>query len=240
VLRLGEGDKLPSLPAVDVGDSDRLEAGHWLIALGDPPGAEKDLAVGVVASAPGRQCYQQEMSATRVQSSLAIADRARGGPVIDIHGRVVGLSVGEPRAADAAGRPSSTASFVLPINLVLNLYEALKVAQSTRSPWIGISVLELERAAARRDAAKPAAALPTSGVAIDDVFTPSPAATAGVRPGDFLLELGGHRVASVGDFQKWMYVLGIGAKVELGLVRDGVPLRVEVTIEARPPSATTS
>jgi serine protease Do len=87
---------------------------------------------------------------------------------------------------------------------------------------------------------KPSAALPVNGIGIDDVFVPSPAASAGVKPGDFLVELGGHAIQSVGDFQKWMYVMGIGTKVELGLVRDGQPMRVTVTIEARPPEATNS
>ena len=168
-----------------------------------------------------------------------LPERALGGPVVDIQGRVVGLSVGEPRGA--APPPGSAANgHVLPINLVLNLYEALKVAHSTRSPWIGISVLELDRMLKRAAKEKPASALPVNGIGIDDVFVPSPAASAGVKPGDFLVELGGHAIQSVGDFQKWMYVMGIGTKVELGLVRDGQPMRVTVTIEARPPEATNS
>jgi len=240
VLQLGEPDAAsgtaPFAPAlVELGDAERLAVGHWLLALGDPPGAEQNLAVGIVAAPPARQCYQQEISATRLQSSLVIPERARGGPVVDIQGRVVGLSVGEPRAAPGA----SAAGHVLPINLVLNLYEALKIAHSTRSPWIGVSVLELDRVAAARDPEKPAPALPVNGVGIDDVFVPSPAAAAGVRTGDFLVELGGHPVQSVADFQKWMYVNGIGKKVELGLLRDGKPVRVSVTIEARPAEATT-
>lgn len=256
VLQLGEPDAAsgtaPFAPAlVELGDAERLAVGHWLLALGDPPGAEQNLAVGIVAAPPARQCYQQEISATRLQSSLVIPERARGGPVVDIQGRVVGLSVGEPRVAagaTAAGGASSSgatsaganpAGHVLPINLVLNLYEALKIAHSTRSPWIGVSVLELDRVAAARDPEKPAPALPVNGVGIDDVFVPSPAAAAGVRTGDFLVELGGHPVQSVADFQKWMYVNGIGKKVELGLLRDGKPLRVSVTIEPRPPEATT-
>jgi serine protease Do len=159
--------------------------------------------------------------------------------VVDIEGRVVGLAIGEPRTA-APLPGNAAAGRVLPINLALNLFEALKVAHSTRSPWLGISVLELDRMRKRVAADEPAAALPVNGIGIDDVFVPSPAAAAGVKPGDFLVELGGHPVQSVGDFQKWMYVLGIGTKVELGLVRDGQPLRVTATIEARPPEATTS
>lgn len=241
VLRIAEPSDGTSQtpPPVQLGDSERLAVGHWLLALGDPPGAEQTLAVGIVAAPPARQCYQQELSATRVQSSLVIPERALGGPVVDIRGRVVGLGVGEPRgAAPPAG--SAATGHVLPINLVLNLYEALKVAHSTRSPWIGISVLELDRMLKRSAATGPAAAMPVNGIGIDDVFVPSPAASAGVKPGDFLVELGGHPIQSVGDFQKWMYVMGIGAKVELGIVRDGQPLRVTVTIEPRPPEATNS
>ena len=229
-----------SPPPVALGDSDRLAIGQWVLALGDPPGNEQTFAVGIVSAPPVRQCYQQELSATRVQSSLAIPERALGGPVVDIQGRVVGLGVGEPRgAAPPPGSPGT--GHVLPINLVLNLYEALKVAHSTRSPWIGVSVLELDRVAKRAAADHaPAAAMPVNGIGIDDVFAPSPAAAADVKPGDFLVEMGGRAIQSVGDFQKWLYVLGIGTRVELGLLRDGQPLRVTVTIEARPAEATTS
>lgn len=241
VLRIAEPSDGTSQqpPAARLGDSERLAIGHWLLALGDPPGAEQTLAVGIVAASPARQCYQQELSATMIQSSLVIPERALGGPVVDIEGRVVGLAIGEPRTA-APIPGNAAAGRVLPINLALNLFEALKVAHSTRSPWLGISVLELDRMRERVAADRPAAALPVNGIGIDDVFVPSPAAAAGVKPGDFLVELGGHPIQSVGDFQKWMYVLGIGTKVELGLVRDGQPVRVSATIEARPPEATTS
>src|SRR5262249_48162624 len=79
---------------------------------------------------------------------------------------------------------------------------------------------------------------PPTGVYIDDVFTPSPAAGAGVRPGDFLVALGGHQLFSVGDFQTWLYVLGIGTQAELDLLRDGKPMRVVAPIEARPDAGT--
>jgi hypothetical protein len=60
-----------------------------------------------------------------------------------------------------------------------------------------------------------------------------------VRPGDFLVGLGGHRLLSVADFQTWLYVLGVGAQAELELVRDGQPMKVVAPIEVRPESATT-
>ena len=234
VLRIGDLPKAIDAAPLEIADSDRVQVGHWLIALGDPPGAEKTFSVGVVSAPPERQCYQAQISATRLQSSLAVPPGGQGGPVVDIHGQVVGMVVG--------GAPDgSPTAHVLPVNLVWNLYEALKVAQSRRSPWIGVSVLELPLLRKRLEGqpAKTKATIPMTGVYIDDVFDPSPASRVGVRPGDFLVALGGHKLLSVADFQTWLYVLGIGKEVQLDLARDGTPMQVRATIEVRPENATT-
>jgi S1-C subfamily serine protease/mono/diheme cytochrome c family protein len=233
VLRIAGAVPEPP-PALELADSDRVETGHWVIGLGDPPGPDRSFAVGLIASAPQRQCYQAELSATRLQSSLIVPPAALGGPVVDIQGQVVGISV---RQEAEPGSPPETS--ILPINLVVTLLEALKVSHSERSPWIGVSVLELPVVRQRLGAKAAQAHIPPTGVQIDDVFDPSPASRAGVRPGDFLVGLGGHPVFAVGDFQTWLYVAGIGTPVDLELVRDGQPMRVSVTIDARPPSATT-
>ncbi len=109
------------------------------------------------------------------------------------------------------------------------------MSQSHRSPWLGISVLEPALVRRRPEAAS--VTIPPTGVYIDDVFDPSPASRAGVRPGDFLLALSGHELRSVGDFQTWLYELGIGTEVKLRLLRDGAPLEIVASIEVRPESA---
>jgi S1-C subfamily serine protease len=240
VLRLALPPTYDELPELEFGDSDRLQVGHWLIALGDPPGAQKVFAVGVVSAPPERQCYQEQASATLLQSSLVVPAGGLGGPVVDILGHVVGISIGKGTTTStiAMGDPPPAAR-TLPINLVLNLFEALKVAQSQRSPWLGISVLELPLLRRRLGPAAQTKVFPPTGVYIDDVFDPSPASRAGVRPGDFLVGMGGHRIVSVADFQTWLYVLGVDKQAELDLVRDGKPLQSVATIEVRPASATT-
>ena len=236
VLRIGDTTKLPPLPSgLELGDSDRIDAGHWAIALGDPPGPERVFRVGMVSSSPQRQCYQEQLSATGLQTSLDVPPGGLGGPVVDILGHVIGLSVQPPRAAGTAIQAPAAGSFTLPINLVANLLEALKVSQSRSSPWLGISVLET--ASFRRRPEAVSVTIPPSGVYVDDVFDPSPASRAGVRPGDFLLALGGHELRSVGDFQTWLYELGIGTDVKLRLLRNGAPLEVVAPIEVRPESA---
>ncbi len=234
VLRIAGALPVPPPPPLELGDSDRVETGHWVIGLGDPPGPERTIAVGLIASAPQRQCYQADLSATRLQSSLAVPPGALGGPVVDIEGQVLGITV---RQESEPGAPPG--SSILPVNLVTTLVDALKVAHSERSPWIGVSVLELPTVRQRLGARAAEAHIPPTGVEIDDVFDPSPASRAGVRPGDFLAGLGGHPVFAVGDFQTWLYVAGIGAAVDLDLVRDGQPMKVAVTIDARPRNATT-
>jgi serine protease Do len=223
------------LPPLEIGDSDRVQAGHWLIALGDPPGPDRTFVVGVAALSPQRQCYQATLSATRLQTSLQIPPGGVGGPVVDILGHVIGMGVGQ--APSVEGGPSGG---VLPITLVMNLFEALKTAKSHQSPWLGTSVLELQTLRKQVAAGKhTAVTMPPTGVYIDDVFDPSPASRAGVRPGDFLTALGGHPILSVGDFQTWLYATGIGQVTDLTLVRDGKPLGLQVKIEVRPASATT-
>jgi S1-C subfamily serine protease/mono/diheme cytochrome c family protein len=233
VLRLASGPPT-DLPPLEIGDSDRVQAGHWLIALGDPPGPDRSFVVGVAAMSPQRQCYQATMSATRLQTSLQIPPGGVGGPVVDILGNVIGVGVGQ---AQREGAPTGG---VMPITLVMNLFEALKAAKSHQSPWLGISVLELQTLRKQMATGKHATvAMPPTGVFIDDVFEPSPASRAGVRPGDFLTALGGHPILSVGDFQTWLYAAGAGALTELMLVRHGKPFGLQVRVEVRPASATT-
>src|SRR5262249_46498924 len=158
-----------------------------------------------------RQCYQESFSATLLQSSLVVPAGGLGGPVVDILGHVAGIEV----RRESATPPNA----IIPINLVLNLVEALKVARTSRSPRLGVSVLELSRLREQLGSRALPASAPDSGVYIDDVFEPSPASRAGVRPGDFLVALGGHAVRSVADFQRWLYVLGIGTEAKLELRR---------------------
>ena len=111
-----------------------------------------------------------------------------------------------------------------------NLYDALRAKESRRSPWLGFSVLELTRENRTRRS-------PRTGIYIDGVFDPSPASRAGIRVGDVLTAIDDQRVLSVADFQKSLYLAGIGATVRLHVSRDGEALELPATIEERPEAA---
>ena len=210
--------------SASMGDSDAVKVGQWAIAVGDPPGAEKTFAPGTVAGRPERECYQEHRTSTLIQSSATIDPRALGGPLVNIHGAVIGLTV---------PGPEHTTVNALPINLAMTLYRALKVAGSERSPWLGISVLELNASLRSR-----LSSAPLTGIYIEDVFAPSPASRAGIKVGDILTKMDDHSILSVADFQTWLYILGIGADVDLEIVRGGKTLRLKAPIRQRPEAAT--
>jgi serine protease Do len=220
------------------GDGEAVGVGHWAIALGDPPGPGRTYATGVVSAPPARQCYQAQLAATLLQTSITLPPGAYGGPVVDIHGSVIGMSVPPPSGA-AAAEPASPVPglhHALPIGLARTLLEALGKAHGDRSPWLGVSVLEPAELRRRPDLPR-GIVFPRTGVYIDDVFEPSPAARAGVRPGDFLVRIAESRLFSVADFQKALYLHGIGGAVTLEVFRDGRTRELEVTIEERPAAA---
>jgi S1-C subfamily serine protease/mono/diheme cytochrome c family protein len=222
---------VPPVPvrSVPIGDSDTVRVGHWAIAVGDPPGPEKSFVPGTIAGRPERECYQEHRTSTLLQSSAAMDPAGFGGPLVNIHGEVVGVTIPGGGAVAGAGKQPVSA---LPIDLAMTIYRALKVKESEQSPWIGISVAELS--AQLRGRLKSS---PLTGIYIDDVFEPSPASQIGIRTGDILTKMDDHPILGVSDFQTWLYLLGIESKVTLEIVRDGKALRKAVTIKQRPESA---
>ncbi|MDH3626297.1 MAG: S1C family serine protease [Acidobacteriota bacterium] len=234
VVKVDTPVELTVLPSAD---SDLIRVGQWAIAFGDPEGAERTFAAGVVSLRPQRDCYQEELTRTYVQTSNRVPPQSQGGPLVDIHGRVVGMSVppGASAPSDELDRVAGVGSgFALPSNLAMTLYGALREKESRVSPWLGFSVLQLSP-----DLRKQLQSSPRTGVYIDDLFVPSPASQAGVQVGDVLVEMGGQRILAVKDFQRWLYLFGIDREVELLLFRDGNEIKTTVTIEQRPAAAIT-
>lgn len=242
VLKLGAFPELEvaDVPAVAFGDSDQVQVGHWTIALGDPLGAEQTYAVGTLAARAQRQCYQEELSRTLLQSSISIHPESHGGPLVNIRGEVVGINLPRPTLSSLVEAGPHGMAFSLPANLATGIFEALRLTESKQSPWLGFSVLELATIRRRLQRSGETVSLPPTGVYIDDLFAPSPASEAGVRVGDILSKLDGHRLFSPLDFQRWLYLSGIGREVTLELVRAGETLRLRVAIEERPLSIPTT
>jgi S1-C subfamily serine protease/mono/diheme cytochrome c family protein len=222
----------PTRP-VEIADADGVRIGHWVIAAGNPPGAERSFVTGTIAARPVRDCYQAERRATLFQTSFQVPAGSYGGPLLDIRGRTIGIST--PRDGGVEPVESSFApAFGLPIDLAMTLFDPLRVRESRQSPWLGFSVLGLSREIRRRLPSSP-----LTGIYIDDVFEPSPASAAGIRVGDVLTRIDDIRMLSAHAFQKTLYLKGIGREVELLIYRDGETSSHRVVIQQRPEAATT-
>jgi S1-C subfamily serine protease len=229
--------RAPVLAPVVLADAGSVRPGQWAIAVGDPLGPERTFTAGIIAARPQRDCYQADLTATFLQASLAINPEAWGGPLVNIRGEVLGLLV--PPAVERIDAPPGGVVHALPMTIATGIFESLKTANSFRSPWLGFSVLGMAELRARQKAQRLPAdpRQPLMGVYIDDVFDPSPAASAGIQVGDILLKVNGQRLISVFHFQTTLYVEGIGSALDLELYRDGETFRRTVTIEGRPPEA---
>jgi len=170
----------PPLPVLAFGDSDATEPGQWLLGVGDPIGPERFLGIGLLVAKPSRDCYQELMSATYMQATLTVPDGAIGGPLLDLDGKVVGIL----SKLDGSGPGSAWA---LPSKILEGLHQSIRTAGTSRSPWLGWSVMSrTEIATVRGLKAWKELPKPAHGILIENVFTPSSAAAADVRPGDFL------------------------------------------------------
>ncbi|MEM7386699.1 MAG: S1C family serine protease [Verrucomicrobiota bacterium] len=222
--------------------SEDVKPGELAFALGDPGGPLRIFATGVFASRPERQCYQNDLTSTFIQASLSLHPETNGGPLVNLKGEVVGLLTprhpqGSKGATDLPG-----VALAMPITIIRNIADALKVKGSGQSPWLGFSVLEIAavRAKLRQDPkALRNLVAPRTGIYIDDVYDPSPASTIGIEAGDYLTSINGSRLFSVLDFQKQLYLAGIGNEIELKIFREGETKTLKAKVEARPTKAIT-
>lgn len=172
----------PQLAPLALGNSDELQVGEWLVVLGDPFGDEVSAAVGVV-SATGRDAGSLVAGGalglrTFLQTDARIHRGNSGGPVLDTAGQVVGVAV-------ATGDRPGELSFAIPINRFKEVVDALRDTGRVARSWLGARVQPVDAERAQT------AGLPgPTGALVTEVRAGSPAATAGLRVGDILLQWG--------------------------------------------------
>jgi S1-C subfamily serine protease len=229
----------PSFAPVEFGDSAALAPGSLALALGDPFGPERYFGLGVVAALPNRQCYQEQLTATYLQIATQVPTGAYGGGVLDSSGRYVGMLTprdAKPGVDDNEG--DRALEYALPSDVVRGIYATIKETGSMRSPWLGVAVMGVAELRAELGASGFGALVrPRSGIFVDNVFAGSPAHAAGVRVGDFLTHIDGTAVGTPLDFQRLLYLAGIGNALKVDLFRAGEAYSVELVVEVRPAEA---
>jgi serine protease Do len=230
VVRL---EKPPAdLVAARLGDSDKLEVGEWVLAVGSPLGLDQTVTAGIV-SGKGRVGRRVHMSGDRVrryiQTDAKINPGNSGGPLVNLNAEVVGLNT-----LINTG-PGGAYGFAIPITQVRRVAEAIIKDGRVRYPYLGVLVGDLEDLdAGKRAALSRSGALPAAGAFVSEVTAGGPAAKSGLRAGDVIVELDGQRVESAGDVIDYVSSKAIGAKVQLTFVRDGKKAPASVVLGELP------
>jgi Do/DeqQ family serine protease len=215
-----------SVPVADLGDSDTVEVGDWALAIGNPFGFESTVTVGVI-SAVGRR----SLSGSGVggftdyrQTDAAINQGNSGGALVNIEGQVVGINTWI--ASPSGG--SVGLGFAIPINNAKKAIDDFISKGKVEYGWLGITVGNLSQQVAEDLKVKG-----TQGALVYGVFKDSPAAKAGVLPGDYITEIDGNEVQDSSHLLSIVGDLPPGKLVQFDLIRDGGRKQLNVKIEAR-------
>jgi S1-C subfamily serine protease len=238
-IKLSEDQTLGDLVPATIGRGETVEIGDTVFAAADPFGATRTFAPGVVMALPTASCYQSDLTGSFVHSSMSISPGAIGGALVNTRGEVIGMLVPQP-SLDAVERtvPETHTTFAMQIETAIGVGKALKEKRTNDSPWLGLSVLSFDekRRKMNDNTAFETLQKPANGLFIDDVYDPSPAATAGIRPGDIILSISDTKIVSVVDFQQALYYFS-GTKVPVRFFREGKEFMKIMAIEKRPTAA---
>jgi S1-C subfamily serine protease len=206
-----------NLPVVEIGQSDRLQPGEWAIAIGNPLGLDNTVTVGII-SALGRSSSEVGVPDKRVrfiQTDAAINPGNSGGPLLNAKGEVIGVNTAI--RADAQGL-----GFAIPIQTAQNVAENLFTKGKMEHPYLGIHMVTLTPEMTeqlRASGELRVGVTADTGVLIVQVSQGSPAAQAGLAPGDIILEVGGMGVKTAGDVQERVEVSQIGEPLAIAVKR---------------------
>ena len=212
------------LPVAKLGNSESMEVGDWVLAVGSPFGLSETVTAGIV-SAKGRNIVPNRQFQSFIQTDAAINPGNSGGPLVNMAGEVIGINTAILTDTNAyAG-----VGFAMPSNTVVNVYNQLiapehRVARGS----IGIMFNAQENPAISRVYGAGA-----GGVTVSDVTAGSPAERAGIKVGDTIVSVDGKSVKNGDDLVSDIASRKPGAKVSLGFVRNGKKQETSVTVADR-------
>lgn len=212
-----------NLPTVKIGRADTLRVGQWVVAIGSPFGFEQSASQGIV-SALGRS-LPGDAYVPFVQTDVPVNPGNSGGPLIDLAGRVVGVN---SQIYSQSGGYQGVA-FAIPIDVAIQVATQLKNEGKVTRGWLGIGIQEVnQQLASSFKLAQPIGALVAS------VAPGSPAAVAGIKPGDVIRSYDGKPIIEAGDLPPKVAVTPPGHDAALDVWRNGQSLGIDVTIARLP------
>jgi len=214
------------LPYVELANSDTLEVGEWVIAIGNPFGLSHTVTAGIV-SAKGRHGLEVADFEDFIQTDAAINFGNSGGPLLNLDGKAVGINTAIIGPGGNVG-----IGLAIPISMAKAVYEQLKENGKVVRGYLGIGINNVgagvgEFYGAAND----------RGAMVSTVMEGSPAEKAGIKPDDIVVELQGEPVTNANELMNKIAAQKPGTEVELVVLRDGKRKRLTVTLDTRPDSS---
>jgi Do/DeqQ family serine protease len=225
VLRIAgtETSNRPLTP-ITFAPTESLRIGDVVLAIGNPFGVGQTVTSGIV-SALGRTHLGINTFENFIQTDAAINPGNSGGALVDSNGHLVGINT----AIYSQSGGSMGIGFAIPVSLAKNVMEQIIKTGTVTRGWIGVEVQDMTPELAESFGVKP-----DEGALIAGVMRGSPADKAGVKPGDVLLAVGGKPVKDAQVMLELIAALAPGEKTKFGLMREGKPLEVQITVGKRP------
>lgn len=215
------------LPAITLGDSDQLEVGDIVLAIGNPFGLSRTVTMGIV-SALGRHGYGingPNGYEDFIQTDAAINRGNSGGALVDAEGRLIGINTW---IASSSGG-SEGIGFAVPINMARNVMERLISGGKVTRGFLGVVLQDIDASLAK------SFDLPNqSGALVSDVSPNTPAEKAGIKSGDVIVEFNGKEVADAHSLQLTVSECAPGSQAIIKLIHDGHARTINVMLGERP------
>lgn len=216
VIKINESD----LPFLQLGNSEDLEVGDWVLAVGNPFGLSHTLTAGIV-SAKGRSGIGLSDYEDFIQTDAAINPGNSGGPLVNLEGDVIGINT----AIFSRSGGYMGIGFAIPINMAKDIRDQLIEHGEVRRGRLGIYIQDITQ-----DLAQSFELDKVEGILITQVVEKSPAEDAGLQRGDIVLEIDGDKVVNVANLRNRISLTPPGSNVNLTILRDGDKKDVRVRI----------
>ncbi len=206
---------------VTFGDSDQMEVGDWVVAIGHPRGLDQTVTQGIISAKHRRGVLDPTSYQDYLQTDAAINPGNSGGPLLNLDGQVVGVNAAI--ATDSGGFEGI--GFAIPSNMAVHVAKALIDHGKVIRGWLGVSIRDLAP-----DQVKALKLENNKGAWIADVIPESPAAKAGLKKGDLIVDFKGKPVTDAGALQRMVGDTPVGHTANLKVIRDGKTVDLMVAI----------
>jgi serine protease Do len=207
------------LPSITLGNSESLNVGEWVVAIGSPFGLEQTVTAGII-SAKGRVIGSGPYD-DFLQTDASINPGNSGGPLLNMEGEVIGINT----AIIAGG---SGIGFAIPINLAKGIIDQLKSHGEVVRGWLGVQIQDLSKEMSEYHGTKD-----KKGALVLEVIEGNPAAKAGIKAKDIITEVNGKPIESVRDLTRIIADIPVGDTALVTVIRNGKQEKIKVNVAKR-------